>query len=296
MLNVSGSVETRKQWRAIAAVQAENCRGVDRVMKTALMTEFRPDASQLLGTLLREGVAIVPNYWTADECAAGRAEIDRLIADYPNAVRRFSGGADKRMFGVEMVSEVLARFHNDPFLIGVGEAHGGLELYNFATLGARIDAIGDNNGSGDGWHRDGFGFQYKSIIYLSDVDDDNGPYEYIPGSHKHWRAVMHTALGGLPPAPQSRFEAAEVDRLARRLLTPARRHPARQGTLILTNTAGIHRGAPLRAGTRYALTNYFYHPYQVGDTLIEKFQPLIPGVKERVMSFLEGPWHAVKHG
>ena len=31
-----------------------------------------------------------------------------------------------------------------------------------------------------------------------------------------------------------------------------------QGDLIIANTFGIHRGAPVTAGTRYALTNYYY--------------------------------------
>jgi hypothetical protein len=286
MLNLKGAVSTRKYWQSIETVQAENSRSIDAAEKMLTLTALNPQAGGWLKALVSEGVVIIPNYWSPDECAAGRAEIDRLIVEYPDAVRRFSGGSDKRMFGVEMVSDVLARFHNDPLLIGVGELHGGLELYNFATLGARIDATNDNNGSGDGWHRDGFGFQYKSILYLSDVADENGPFEYLPGSHKPWRVFADIAFGELPEAPQSRFQPSEIDRLVRRLHVRRRRYVAPQGTLILANVAGLHRGAPLSVGTRYALTNYFYHPYQLGDTLLEKFSPMMPGVVERVRGML----------
>jgi hypothetical protein len=186
------------------------------------------------------------------------------------------------MFGVEAVSDVLAEFHHDEFLHGLGEVSGGLELYNFATLGARIDATAENNGSGDGWHRDAHGFQFKSILYLSDVTDENGPFEYLPGSHKQWRAAIDIAIGSLPGAPNTRYEPEAIDRMVSRLGFRRWRYAASAGTLILANTSGLHRGSPLASGCRYALTNYFYHPFQVGESRIEQFAPLMPGAAERV--------------
>jgi hypothetical protein len=288
MLRIQIALSNRRYWGRMRAVHAENTLCIDTEEKLRELRSLHSDADVLLHKLAREGVAIVPGYWSKDDCAVASAEIDRLISQYPDAVRLFSGGSDKRIFGVEMVSESLARFHNDPFLKGVGEVLGGLELYNFATLGARIDATTANNGSGDGWHRDSFGFQYKSIIYLSDVADTNGPFEFLPGSHLRWRVAIDTALGGLPEAPQSRLDPDIVDKLVSRAHVPRRRYPAPQGTLILANVGGIHRGAPLVSGTRYALTNYYYHPYQIGESLIEKFSPMIPGRGERVLGDLAG--------
>jgi hypothetical protein len=190
------------------------------------------------------------------------------------------------MFGVESVSPLLADFHDDPFLRGFGELIGRLALYNFATLGARIDAMPENNGSGDGWHRDAHGYQFKSILYLSDVSEENGPFEYLPGSHRPWRAVLDTVLGGLPPPPNSRYEPAMIERMVKDFGTRVRQYPASSGTLLLVNTAGMHRGRPLVGGTRYALTNYYYHPFQVNQERIRIFRPLMPGVAERICSDL----------
>jgi hypothetical protein len=50
------------------------------------------------------------------------------------------------------------------------------------------------------------------------------------------------------------------------------------------NTSGIHRGRPLEAGCRYALTNYFYHPCQMGEGRVKQFAPLVPGTAERVLT------------
>lgn len=286
MLNLRAGIGTFRYWNSIDRVIGQQGAKVDRPTWLARLRQSGADIDTIVASLQRDGIITLPGYWSAEKCATGRAEIDRLVADYPDSVRNFSGGADKRMFGVEAVSPLLAEFHADPFLRDMGEFLGGAELYNFATLGARIDATSANNGSGDGWHRDGFGFQFKSILYLSDVTEDNGPFEFLPGSHTGWRAAFDTAVGRLPAAPSSRYEPADIDQLVGRFGITRQHFAAKAGTLILVNTSGIHRGCPLRAGTRYALTNYFFHPFQIDEGRIEKFAPLMPGAADRVRADL----------
>jgi hypothetical protein len=281
-MNIRSALKTYRYWGDQIHGLSENAQSVDRANVKSELRGMRSDFDQLERGLKEDGVAVVNSYWTADRSRDARAEIDRLIETYPEAVHRHSGGSDKRMFGVESVSPLLAEFHKDLFPRSVGEHLGGLELYNFATLGARIDASPENNGSGDGWHRDAHGFQFKSILYLSDVGEEEGPFEFLPGSHKPWRAALDSGFGGLPAAPSSRYEPAMVDRMVDRFRLKRRHYPAKAGTLLLVNTSGIHRGRPLRSGCRYALTNYYYHPFQVGESRIEKFAPLMPGTAERV--------------
>jgi hypothetical protein len=281
-MNIRAALDTHRYWSSQRRLFAEHSAKIDQARLNAELLRLRPDYEQLQRDLTDDGIAVVQSYWPEQKCREGRAEIDRLIASYPDAVHHHSGGSDKRMFGVESVSPLLAEFHDDPFLRGVGEHLGGLALYNFATLGARIDATPDNNGSGDGWHRDAHAFQFKSILYLSDVTEANGPFEFISASHKHWRAVVDTAIGDLPAAPNSRYEPAMVDQMVRRYRLQRSEYTARAGTLLLVNTAGIHRGRPLLSGCRYALTNYFYHPVQIDEGRIEKFAPLMPGTAERI--------------
>jgi hypothetical protein len=283
-MDIRSAFETHRYWNSQRQFFFERSQKVDHESRRSALQRERADYESLLRDLVNDGIAVVPSYWPEEKCRAGREELDRLIATYPEAVHRHSGGSDKRMFGVESVSPLLGEFHNDRFLQSVGEYLGGLSLYNFATLGARIDATPENNGSGDGWHRDAHGFQFKSILYLSEVTEDNGPFEYLPASHKRWRAVFDTAVGDLPAAPATRYEPAVVDRVVARLRLRRRHYPARAGTLLLVITSGIHRGRPLRAGRRYALTNYFYHPVQIGESRIQQFSPLMPGTAERVRS------------
>jgi Phytanoyl-CoA dioxygenase (PhyH) len=286
-VKIRSAIDTYRYWSRQAEARAANGRRVDPVELQSKLDKLRPEIRQLQDQLKSSGVVAIPGYWSDDECADGRSEIDRLLVEYPDVVQRNSGGSDKRMFGVEAVSERLARFHDDALLLAVGERLGGFALYNFATLGARIDATSANNGSGDGWHRDAHDFQFKAILYLSDVSEPNGPFEYLPGSQLKWRAVFDTAIGNLPPAPSSRYEPALIDKMLTRSPFKIERYLGKAGTLLLVNTSGIHRGRPLRAGSRYALTNYYYDPYQIDRNRVLNFPTLMPGAGERIIGDLE---------
>jgi len=287
MVSINSAIETYRYWNLQAEVRAEQERRVDTAASRSKLERLHPDAAGLLREVQSTGVAVVENYWPADKCAAGRAEIDRLTEQYPQVVQHNSGGSDKRMFGVEAVSPLLAEFHDDPMLHAMGEALGGYALYNFATLGARIDAMPQNNGSGDGWHRDAHDFQFKSILYLSDVSLENGPFEYLAGSQKKWRAAFDSAVAGLPSPPNTRYEPAAIDALMARVPLKVQRCSGKAGTLLLVNTSGIHRGRPLKSGSRYALTNYFYHPYQIDRARVTNFPTLMPGAAERIITDLQ---------
>lgn len=246
------------------------------------LAQERDDLNSLFAIVRKEGVVAVPGYWPSDRCAEARIEIDRMINDFPASVQSHSGGADQRMFGVESASTLLAQFHTDPFLRKFGEVICGLELYNFATLGARITATPGNRGSGDGWHRDAHGFQFKSILYLSDTTRENGPFEYLAESHKGWRAGLDAILGDFPDYPSTRFTNEQIEILSPSTGGRRKSFPAEAGTLLLVNTSGIHRGQPLVSGRRYALTNYFYHHNDVDESRIAQFDPMIPGTAERI--------------
>lgn len=288
-MKLRSAIDTYRYWSRQAEIRIENERRVDTVELQSKVRQQHPDVAGHLDRLRSTGVVAIPGYWSIDKCAAGRQEIDRLVEDYPDVVQRNSGGADKRMFGVEAVSPLLAEFHNDPMLKAVGETLGGVAIYNFATLGARIDATSENNGSGDGWHRDAHDFQFKAILYLSDVSEDNGPFEYLPGSQKKWRAAFDTAMGDFPLPPNTRYDPVIVEQLVKRFSFRTDRFVGKAGTLLLVNTAGIHRGRPLHAGSRHALTNYYYHPFQIDRARVKNFPTLMPGAAERIIADLRLP-------
>ncbi len=288
-MKLRSGIDTYRYWNRLAESRAAKGVQVDGNVLDARLRQLYPDSDRVLNRLRSSGVAAIPAYWSAEKCMVASAEIDRLSKEYPDVVQRNSGGADKRMFGVESVSAQLAAFHDDPFLAAIGERLGGTSLYNFATLGARIDATSENNGSGDGWHRDAHDFQFKAILYLSDVEPENGPFEYVSGSQKKWRAAFDTAVGDFTAAPNTRYEPDLVARLLSRYGRAAEQFVGKAGTLLLVNTSGIHRGRPLQVGSRYALTNYYYHPYQIDRDRVKNFPTLMPGTADRIINDLHLP-------
>jgi hypothetical protein len=282
MANFRAGASSLYHWLRTKRGASRSTPGVDRAaLQRGLRTHFQ-DFDALLAEVRAEGVAAVPGYWPKEKCDAAITAFDRILAEYPDHVRVYSGGSDQRMYGMESADPLFADFHHDRFLKNFGEVDGGLELYNFATLGGRIAATGGNTGSGDGWHRDAFGHQFKTILYLTDTAPQNGPFQYLLASHKDWRVAVDTALGDMPQAPNTRYRDADIDRLIRRMGLTARSFPATAGTLLLVNTAGVHRGMPLQAGVRYALTNYYYNPSAIHEARIDQFSPLMPGTAERV--------------
>lgn len=282
MINLRAGTASFIHWARTKRAAASVVRPADRLKLRGELQAKRPDLAPLLERIKEQGVVAVPGYWSGERCAAARAAFDRVLADYPASVQTSSGGSDQRLYGMESAGPPFAEFHNDPFLKGFGELVGGLELYNFATLGGHIVASPGNTGSGDGWHRDAHGFQFKAILYLSDTAPENGPFQYLTGSHRHWRVAIDTALGDLAKAPNTRYDSASIERVAARLNLAMQSFPAPAGTLLLVNTAGIHRGMPLRNGKRFALTNYYYHPPQIDEARITQFSPMVPGTAERI--------------
>ena len=127
------------------------------------------------------------------------------------------------------------------------------------TLAAKLSFKPGNLGSGQGWHRDSYSRQFKAMLYLTDVCKDSGPFEYIIGSHRYGkiiREIMHKKTNG-KSISYSRFTQDDVDLIKSNLAMKSIKYEAKKGKVILFDSRGIHRGAPIRRGSRYALTNYY---------------------------------------
>ena len=123
------------------------------------------------------------------------------------------------------------------------------------TLAARMPFNYKNAGSGEGWHRDGFYRQFKTLLYLSNVGNDNGPFQLILNSQKYKNLIQDMKSADLKYM-QYRLTDEEINKIL--LKEPQRKKTilGNLGTLILVDTSTLHRGAPIKKGIRYALTNY----------------------------------------
>lgn len=222
-----------------------------------------PDAA--VRELRRTGYYVVPNFLRADECTLLRERIDDGLARYAGFVQVDTAGADQRLFGLDAVDEQVCRVAFDARAVGILERYQGTSRYEGFALCARLTAVPGNIGSGQGWHRDAAAFmQTKCMVYLTDVGSDNGPFQYVAGSHRPLDVVRCAGRYGFA-VNQYRFSDEEIGTLLAAEGGRARELTAPAGTAILFDSRGLHRGAPIVAGERYAITTYLWFNQQVPE-------------------------------
>ncbi len=229
-------------------------------------------SSKIKDVLSKHGICVIENFWDARTCAEARAEVDRILLDYKDFIHP-SSKADSRIFGAENLSDVIKRFSNHRMLTDLASYYNNEPTRPAFTMAAKMSASIGNLGSGEGWHRDAFFRQFKSIIYLSDVGEENGPFQLMEKSHKFWWVLKDTWYGRLGYM-NSRISDGQVDDLIRMNPSRLKTYTAKAGTLILVDTSSIHRGMPINNGVRYALTNYFFPEQRIGNELFKQFAPV----------------------
>lgn len=113
------------------------------------------------------------------------------------------------------------------------------------------------NGSGGGWHRDGFPREYKVLVYLTDVEiEENGAFQYVKNSNSFKSKIFDSV---------SRFFLPNWTRYENVTSNKIQTITGKKGTYFIVDTSGMHRGSPVLKGQREAITYYLY------ENLPEKF-------------------------
>lgn len=239
----------------------------------ARLRAAEPVTSEWYGHLRKHGVVTVPGFYSSTECESAITEFHRLERAYPSHVHVRS---DRRLFGANRASPELRRFAEHPRLVTLAREFYARPAVSCITLAAHLPYREHNQGSGEGWHRDSHRPQFKSILYLTDVSEDTGPFQIVAGSHRTFDMLLDTAIERLEPRT-TRLEDSLVESIVRR------RYPrgidsitGAAGTLIVVNTSAIHRGKPIAQGERYALTNYYYAEVPLPEAMERHFSPLLP--------------------
>lgn len=160
-------------------------------------------------------------------------------------------GSDLRIFGIDMLDSEFKKIFDHRALNEIYSKYiGGAEKHSF-VMANHVQFKEKNKGSGGGWHRDTFfSRQLKFIVYLTDVSDENGPFEYLQKSHRKSHKIKDLML---------RFRQDNIRRYVDKDFQNSIKMLGNAGDLIIADTSGIHRGSPIREGERIALTNYLSH-------------------------------------
>src|ERR671931_242091 len=171
-----------------------------------------------------------------------------------SALRRRAGKeflVRKYSWGVELgLDDPWLRLGTNPRLLDIANAY--LEMWSkleYVDVWYTVPAGGDERRSSQRWHRD-FNDRrlLKAFLYLVDVDEETGPFEYVP------RSAPGGELEALSPwrplgenyPPEGELEA-QIDGGAVTFTAP-------KGTIIFCNTSGFHRGGFARGRPRVLAT------------------------------------------
>jgi len=167
---------------------------------------------------------------------------------------------DRRIMGAERISPLIHdEVSNHSDILKLSEYYLSSSLHLQMTMAAKLEFAVGNLGSGQGWHRDSYSRQIKSMIYLSDVGHANGPFEYLEKSHMYINIMRELKLKKEQNKwnTYTRFSDNFVQEYRQKYNLKAKKICAPKGTILIFDSRGVHRGSPIQDGSRYAVTNYF---------------------------------------
>jgi hypothetical protein len=221
-----------------------------------------------LERLREEGYASVPfSDLVSDPSVRQELEVDaeRFVAETEGglALEREGGASElRRRAGKEFLvrkyswgvrlgfDDPWLRLGVNPRLLDLANAYLGMwSKLEYVDVWYTPPAGGDERRSSQRWHRD-FNDRHllKAFLYLVDVDEETGPFEYVPRSAPGGdleRLWPWRPLGENYP-PEEEF-AERVDGRSVTFTAP-------KGTIIFCNTSGFHRGGFATGKTRVLAT------------------------------------------
>ena len=229
---------------------------------------------EIINELRQKGISIIENYYDLDYCKKAINEINNIISinkEKVVSIRTENTSGDERIFKIENQSKSAKYFKNDSFIENILQSISKRKIESYFILGGKLKASQNIiKNSGGGWHRDSDNSQFKSMLYLNDVDEFNGPFLFIQNSKQFDvsrkssnsnKTLLHKflILIGKMKSSSPRYEDKNVQKFLNKNKIIPLEIRGKAGTLILFNGSYIHRGKNIEKGARYSFTNYFFN-------------------------------------
>jgi hypothetical protein len=221
----------------------------------------RPD---LLSQLAQDGIVVMQDVFPQSDVAAWRKEAEEVVrrSKEGHLSRFFVPTYGPKQFRMAWASTLLPgsrAFFESELILGLARAALGPTVVSYRhELDVRHN-LGEFVQS-DLFHYDNWRPTVKAFVYLTDVDEGQGPFAYLKGSHlawpDRWRYDVEYDVGEEKGRyghffPQEIAHLRSLHRWEEKVCTG----PA--GTVILADFRGLHRGSPVQRGGRLMLNNCF---------------------------------------
>lgn len=208
---------------------------------------FSKDIKFAITQLDEKGIIIVRNFLKSPNTFISK--IDDLI-DHPKCWKDHAR-SDHRLNGIDKFDKDFSKIFENDFLNEIYSNYIGEKKESY-VMANKVIFQKNNLGSGGGWHKDNIARQLKFMIYLNDVNEENGPFQYLLKSHKLKQKIEVDVKENKLIDNSNRIKNINPYLKQFKLFEAT----ASAGDLIIFDSSGIHQGKPIQTGTRYAITLY----------------------------------------
>jgi hypothetical protein len=237
----------------------------------------------VLEQLRREGYATLPFSELAPELWGElEQEADRFVAETETELAREKEGSESALRRREGKEFLVRKYAydvelslDDPWLrLGLNTRM--LDIANaYLGMWAKLEYVDvwytppveePERRSSQRWHRD-FNDRHllKAFLYLVDVDEETGPFEYVP------RTAPGNELDHLWPWRPLGDNYPPEDELAEKIADRTVSFTAPKGTIIFCNTCGFHRGGFAKGKARALATVTYSSPASLASLTERNF-------------------------
>ena len=132
-------------------------------------------------------------------------------------------------------------FSSNQMIEQIGSEVFGKKLISCTTLFGDLRFVPKNEGSGGGWHQDSMFFEYKAFLYLTDVDENNGPLALVPDTNKLLTKLYLQFFRRTKPM-SLKYSQQDAELCEKKVCSAFNPIVGKAGTLILADTSCLHAG------------------------------------------------------
>ena len=191
-----------------------------------------------------------------------------------NSIKKYfpHSKGDRRLFSIEEENEEIKIFFLkilDDHKENIKSVSTIKRLYLHSIMAGHLKNDEIKASSGGDWHIDQHFELFKIIIYLSDVDEANGPFSYIEGSHSKFIQFFTLFFFKFFSKNPTRFTNKLMKIIKKTFNLKQKIFTGKKGSCIIFNSAGIHRGLEIENGERISLTAYIF-PFREDNKIIDE--------------------------
>lgn len=202
------------------------------------------DIDNIVKTMQEKGFYILRKYKTKEFCNKILSNLQQN--NYP---AQNGEGGDLRIPHFQNYSKEADEFLKDANFLSIGKKLIGHDI-DGKTKRCQLGFLKykKNANSGGGWHVDNHKPQFKAMVYLTDVNENNGPF-----------ALLYPNLKSNDyPYDPEKNNTRYTDQIAIDHKDKIQLLTGNAGDTILFLSHNIHRGTNIKEGIRISLTNYYY--------------------------------------